>query len=94
MASLINTPAAYSITSSNEGSIVEITLTNNNESGGATLTDLLVTAIYVGTDVEYVWTQAVASLAPEASTTFAMSINNETYSQANLHVGISFLNTP
>jgi hypothetical protein len=93
MPSLINSPAAYSITSSNEGSIVEITVTNNNASGGNTLTNFIVTAIYVGTTTEYVWTQAVASLAPQASTKFDLSIDSETYAAGNLHVGIAFLNT-
>ncbi|SHJ87557.1 hypothetical protein [Propionispora hippei] len=94
MPSLINSPAAYSISSSNEGSLVEITITNNNASGGAALANFIVTAIYVGADTEYVWTQAVATLAAQASVTFDMSIDGETYNVANLHVGIAFLNTP
>lgn len=94
MPSLINTPAAYSISSSNEGSLVEITITNNNTSGGAALENFLVTAVYVGADAEYVWTQAVTTLAAQASVTFDLSIDNETYNAANLHVGIAFLNNP
>lgn len=94
MASAINSPAAYTITSANEGALVEITVTNNNASGGAALTNFIVTAIYVGASTEYIWSQTVATLAAQASTKFDLSIDGETYSAASLHVGISFLNTP
>ncbi len=90
MASLIYT-ASEGITSANEGSIVTITITNNNAT--AAVTNFIVTAIYEGTTTEYIWSETVATLAAAASTSFDLSIDNETYSASNLHVGIGFTNT-
>lgn len=92
MPSVINSPSVYTITSSNEGSLVEITVTNGNATDA--LTNFIVTAVYVGTTTEYIWTQSVTTLAAGSSTVFDFSIDGETYSASNLHVGISFVNTP
>lgn len=91
MATLIHT-AAKSINSENQGSIITVTITNDNASGGAAVTNFIVTAIYTGTDTEYIWSETVATLAAAASTSFDLSIDNETYNASNLHVGISFMN--
>lgn len=91
MATFIHT-AAEGITTNNQGSIITITITNNNASGGAAVTNFIVTAIYEGATTEYIWSQAVATLAAAASTSFDVSIDNETYTPSNLHVGISFMN--
>lgn len=90
MASLIYT-ASKGITSGNEGSIVTITVTNNNTTGA--VTNFVVTAIYAGTTTQYIWSEAVATLAATSSTSFDLAIANETYNPANLHVGIGFENT-
>ncbi|WP_110954684.1 hypothetical protein [Anaerosinus massiliensis] len=85
--------ATEGISSENQGSIIQITLTNNNAAGGAAVANFIVTAIYAGTTTEYIWSESVTTLAAEASTSFNLSIDNETYDANNLHVGISFLNT-
>ena len=90
MASLIYT-ASEGITSGNEGSIVTITITNNNTTGA--VANFVVTAIYAGTTTQYIWSEVVATLAAAASTSFDLAIANETYAPANLHVGIGFENT-
>ena len=66
MASLIYSATGGSITSENEGSIVTITITNNNDT--AAVTNFIVTAIYAGAITEYIWSETVAILAAAAST--------------------------
>lgn len=90
MASLISTASA-GVTNSNDGALVTITITNNEAT--AAVNNLIVTAIYVGATTEYIWSQTIATLAAAASTSFDLSIDNETYSAANLHIGICFTNT-
>ena len=90
MASLIYT-ASEGITSENQGSIVTVKITNNNAT--TAVTNFIVTAIYATATTQYIWSETVATLAATTSTSFDLSIDNETYTEANLHVGICFKNT-
>ncbi|MDU4962085.1 MAG: hypothetical protein E6X17_15625 [Sporomusaceae bacterium] len=92
MATAINS-LAQDISLAEDGSIVEITLTNNGAEAIAS-PGFFVTAVYVDGTTQYVRSQAVASLAAAASTVLRLSIDGvATYDQANLHVGIGFVHT-
>lgn len=94
MASVIST-VSQAITSSEDGSLVEITLSN---SGTTAVGPLVATAVYAGASQQYVWTQSIATLAAAGgtgdSTKFNLSIDGEaTYDPTKMHLGLAFVHT-
>jgi hypothetical protein len=80
---------AKQLDTSNDGSIVEITLTNSSTNP---VGPFIATAIYQGTSTQYVWSEHITSIAASGTAIFDLSIDNEasSYSAANLHLGIAF----
>jgi hypothetical protein len=92
MASVIQT-LTQNVSLSEDGSIIDITVTNN---GAAPIVSpgFYVTAVYVDGTNQYVRSMAITALAAAASEVLSLSIDGvATYNAANLHVGIGFIHT-
>lgn len=93
MASVINVATTQTVITSNDGAIVEITLSNGNGTGGAAVGPFIVTAVYEGASTQYVWSEVVPSLTVTTPVKFDLSIDNESYLESKLHIGIGFTHT-
>jgi hypothetical protein len=92
MASVINS-LAQNVSLSEDGSIIDITITNNG-ADNIVSPGLFVTAVYVDDTTQYVRSQAITTLAAAASVVLSLSIDGvATYVPANLHVGIGFVHS-
>ena len=92
MASVIQS-LTQNVSLSDDGSIIDITVTNNGATPIAS-PGFYVTAVYVDGTTQYVRSQAVDSLAAAASIILSLSIDGVvTYEEENLHVGIGFVHT-
>ena len=92
MADVIHT-LTQNVSLSEDGSIIDITVTNNGSTAIAS-PGFYVTAVYVDGTNQYVRSLAITSLAAAASEVLSLSIDGVvTYDPDNLHVGIGFIHT-
>lgn len=80
------TPGSLTISQLNDGSIIEITITNSETSA---LANVQITAVYEGTST-YVYSEKIASLAA-GDTKVLLAIDGETYDPAKLKVALAFV---
>lgn len=92
MASVINT-LTQNVSLSEDGSIIDITVTNNGATNIVS-PGFFVTAVYVDGTTQYVRSQAVTTLAAAASIVLSLSIDGvAAYDPGDLHVGIGFVHS-